>query len=337
MATLSTAALTLTDAAKRSDPDGAAAMIAELLSQTNEALPDVLWREGNLPTGHQATIRTGLPTVYWRQINQGVPSSKSRTAQVTETCGRIEAWSEVDEALVELYGDGDRNAFRMTEASAFIEAMGQEAMSTLFYGNQLDNPEEITGLATRYSALTGSENSENIISAGSPSGNDEMSVWLIGWGDNTVHGIYPKNTRAGLEVNDLGKVTVETTSGIAGSRMRAYQMQFVWRCGLLVKDWRYAVRIANVDSSALVADGAGSTVKLLELMHRAVGKIPNLNACRPVFYAPRTVRTMLNVQAMNRSNVQIQVGEEEGKIKTTFLGIPIRTCDALITGEGTVS
>lgn len=336
MPTLATNALTLTDAAKRTDPDGATATIAELLSQTNEALQDVLWVPGNLPTGHQASIRTGLPTVYWRQINQGVPSSKSRTAQVTETCGRIEAWSEVDEALVELYGEGDRNAFRMTEATAFIEAMGQEAMSTLFYGNAALNPEEITGLSTRYSSLS-AVNGSNIISAGSPSGNDEFSVWLIGWGDNTVHGIYPKNTRAGLEVNDLGKVTVETTSGVSGSRMRAFQMQFVWRCGLMVKDWRYAVRIANIDASALVADGAGSSIKLLELMHRAVARIPNINACRPVFYANRTLRTMLNIQAMNRSNVNLTIDTVEGKVQTSFLGIPIRTCDALIAGEGVVS
>jgi hypothetical protein len=336
MPTLATSALTLTDAAKRTDPDGSTSLIAELLSQTNEALQDVLWVPGNLPTGHQASIRTGLPTVYWRQINQGVPASKSRTAQVTETCGRIEAWSEVDEALVELYPDSERNAFRMTEAQAFIEAMSQEAMSTLLYGNQLDNPEEITGLTTRYSSLS-AENGENIISAGSVTGSDEVSIWLVGWGDNTVFGVYPKNTRAGLEVNDLGKVTVETTAGIAGSRMRAYQMQFVWRCGLMVKDWRYAVRIANIDSSALVGDGAGSTVKLLEYMTRAVHKIPNINACRPVFYAPRTVRAMLDVQAMNKANVQLQVGQEEGRMKTTFHGIPIRTCDALITGEGQAS
>src|SRR6266576_2356474 len=67
-ATLSTGALTMMDWAKRLDPNGKIPTIVELLSQTNEILDDMLFVEGNLPTGHRSVIRTGLPTVYWRLI-----------------------------------------------------------------------------------------------------------------------------------------------------------------------------------------------------------------------------------------------------------------------------
>jgi hypothetical protein len=82
MATLATGALTLADWAKRLDPDGKVPAVAELLSQSNEILEDAVFQEGNLPTGHRVIIRTGLPTAYWRSINQGIPTSKSTTAQV---------------------------------------------------------------------------------------------------------------------------------------------------------------------------------------------------------------------------------------------------------------
>ena len=55
--------LTLADWAKRVDPDGKTSAIVEMLNETNEILDDMIWAEGNLPTGHRTTIRTDLPSV----------------------------------------------------------------------------------------------------------------------------------------------------------------------------------------------------------------------------------------------------------------------------------
>jgi len=102
MTTLSTSNLTLADWAKRTDPDGRVPIIAELLSQSNEILEDCVFKEGNLPTGERVVVRTGLPAVYWRALNAGIPSSKSTTAQVDEAAGILEARSEVDKDLAML-------------------------------------------------------------------------------------------------------------------------------------------------------------------------------------------------------------------------------------------
>ena len=58
MATLGGDVLTLTDWAKRQDPDGKTAVVAEVLSQSNQILDEMLWKEGNLPTGEQTTLRS---------------------------------------------------------------------------------------------------------------------------------------------------------------------------------------------------------------------------------------------------------------------------------------
>lgn len=334
MSTINATVLTLSDMAKRLDPDGKIAGIVELLSQTNEILLDMLWMEGNLPTGHLTTVRTGLPSVAWRLINGGTLTSKSRTAQITEHAGILESWSEVDVDLAML--NGNTPQFRLSEAQAFIEAMGQEMASTIFYGNAGTAPEEFTGLAPRYSAISGATNASNVLT-GSGSGSDNSSVWLVGWGQNSCFGIFPKGSKAGLQHNDYGEVTIENAGGVTGARMRALQERFQWKAGIALKDWRYVARIPNIDISNLVAKS--SAADLIELMIKAINRIPNLNSCKPVFYMNRTCVQMLDIQRRDDviSGGQLTYDVVDGKRIRSFNGIPIRICDALLETEATVS
>jgi hypothetical protein len=278
-------------------------------------------------------VRTGLPQVFWRLLNQGTQPSKSTTAQIDEGVGMLEAWSEVDRDLAML--NGNTAAFRLSEAQAFIEAMNQEMASTLFYGNSSTSPEEFNGLSVRYGSLSAA-NAKNIVLGGG-AGSDNSSVWLVVWGGQTVFGVFPKGSKAGLVHEDLGEVTVETTAGIAGNRMRAFQDHWQWKCGLALKDWRYVVRIPNIDISNLVAKT--SAADLTELMIRAIHRIQNLRMGRPVFYMNRTVFQMLDIQ--RRDDVQGGGGmtyqNVDGVITPTFRGIPIRICDALVETESLVA
>lgn len=332
MATLAANVLTLADFAKRLDPDGKVPSIVELLSQSNSLLDDMLFMEGNLPTGHRTTVRTGLPTVAWRLLNQGVQPSKSTTAQIDEQCGMLEAWSEVDKDLAMLNGNSAQ--FRLSEAQAFIEAMNQEMAQTVFYGNSGLAAEEFTGLSVRYSDPAATNGANVIDAAGA--GSDNASIWLVAWGANTVHGIFPKGSKAGLIHEDLGEVTVETTAGVAGQRMRAFQDHWQWKCGIALKDWRYVVRIGSIDISALVAKS--SAADLIELMIKAIHRLPTMGLGKPVFYMNRTVFQMLDIQ--RRDDVITGGGltyeNVDGKIVPTFRGIPIRIVDALLETETAV-
>lgn len=331
--TLGASVLTLSDWAKRLDPDGKVPTVVELLSQTNEILTDMMWKEGNLPTGHRVTVRTGLPTVAWRLLNQGITPGKSTTAQIDEQTAMLEAWSEVDKDLAEL--NGNIGAFRLSEAMAFLEAMNQEMASTLFYGNSGTAPEEFTGLATRYSAISGATNGSNVIS-GSGTGSDNSSMWLVGWGDKSIFGIFPKGSKAGLVHEDYGLQTVQTATGIGTGRMRAYQERWQWKSGISLKDWRYVVRIPNIDISNLVAKS--SAADLIELMIKATYRLPTLNGVRPVFYANRTVMQMLDIQRRDDiiSGGGLTWETVDGKRQASFRGIPIRLVDALTEAEAQV-
>jgi hypothetical protein len=340
MATNGGVCLSLADWAKRVDPDGKVPQIVEMLSQTNEVLTDMQFIEGNLPTGHRTVVRTGLPTAAWRLLNNGVTPSKSTTAQIDEGCGMLESFSEVDKDLAEL--NGSASSFRLSEAQAFVEAMNQSFVQTLFYGDVTVNPERFLGLAPRFSTISGAVNGQNVLDAGG-SGSDNTSIYLVVWGPNTVHGIFPKGSKAGLVHEDLGVETVENAAGIGGARMRAYRDHWQWKAGLAVKDWRYVVRIANVDVSDLVGStGTQSASNLIKLLSRTIDRIPAFGMGKAVFYCNRTVASLLRVQALDKSQNAIAVEPALNQFGNPmagnmhFMGIPIRRCDQILNSEARV-
>lgn len=333
MATLTSGQATLADWAKRLDPSGKIPTVAELLSQTNEILEDAVFMEGNLPTGHRVVIRTGLPSVYWRSINQGVPVSKSTTATVDEACGMLEARSHID---VELYNlNGAKEDFRLSEDFAFLEAMNQAQASTMFYGNPSNDPRQYLGLAPRYGTISGAGNAQNIIDAGGVSTNN-ASIYLVVWGENTVFCPFPKGTRAGLEHRDLGELHVPDGSG---NYYQALASLYNWKNGLVVKDWRYVVRVCNINTANLVAES--SAADIIKLMSKALDRVPNLGAGRPAFYMNRTIYEMLRIQALNKSTNAMSIEAGLNQFGTpsrwaSFEGVPLRKTDQLLNTEARV-
>jgi hypothetical protein len=346
MALIGSTALTLLDWGKRCDDDGKIATIINLLSQTNEVLDDMLWVEGNLPTGHKTTVRTGLPSATWRLLNYGVPRAKSTTAQVTDTCGILEAYSEIDKDLAEL--NGNTAEFRMSEDLAFLEGINQQLAQTLFYGSTAVNPERFMGLAPRFSTVNtaNAQTANNVLDAGG-TGSTNTSVWLVVWGPHTCHGIFPKGGKSGLQMRDLGE---EPLYDANNNLYRGYRTQYQWKAGLTVRDWRYVVRIANIDASTL---SGGTPPNLINLLVRAIHKLPTapvtagpvqkasapgtpdtgLSMGSTAIYCNRAVSTWLDIQALNKTNALLKIDEYEGKPRTSFRGIPIRVVDQLLNTE----
>ncbi len=335
--------VTLVDVAKTLDPQGNTLDVAELLNQSNEVLLDMPFYEANSVTGHLSGIRTGLPTAIWRQMYQGVPASKSVRENVTDSLGMLEARSEVDVEIAKL--SNNLASFRLSEADSFIEAMNQTMAQALFYGNTAVNPEQFMGLAPRFSAISGAANAQNVLSQAG-AGADNTSVWLVGWGQNTVFGIYPKGSKAGLEHQDLGEIDAFDASN---NRFRAYADLWKWKCGLVVKDWRYVVRICNIDVSDLIGStGSQNAQQLIKGMIASMANIPAMGRCTPVFYANRTVKKMLSIQALDKSQnvLALQPGVQQlgtvapGSVaqgNVSLLGVPVRTVDRILNSEAVVA
>jgi hypothetical protein len=109
-----------------------------------------------------------------------------------------------------------------------------------------------------------------------------------------------------------------------------------------VKDWRYFVRICNIDISNLVAKS--SAADLIELMIKAIHRLPNghssLRMGKAAFYLNRTCFEMLDIQRRDEvvSGGGLVYKDVDGIEVPTFRGsVPIRVCDQLTQSEARVT
>lgn len=327
MAIIGNTYLTLADRFKRENPDSSIATVIELLSETNEILAEASTLEANDGSSHLTTVRTGIPAGTWRKLYQGVQKEKSTTQQVRDTTGMLEAYSEVDKDLVDKSRQPAR--FRLSEAMAFLEGLGQTFATTFFYGDTDADPEKFMGLAPRFNAISAdpTQSGYNIIDGGG-SGSDNTSIWIVKWGENTCHLIYPRGSRAGIQHTDKGQVTIEDASN---NPFEAYRDHFKWDVGMSLRDWRAVSRVANVDVSDLKAGTVAIDDFMLDAWFR-VRRRPG----RAAIYANEAVHVALHKKAKDKANVNLAVREFAGQEIVTFLGTPIRLANAITETEAQV-
>lgn len=330
MSTIGTGALNLKDILSRLDPNGSHARVIEAMSKSSALFQDLMWKEGNLPTGHIFTTRNGLPSVGWRKFNEGVAASKSSTGQITETCGIIEGNSKVDCRLAEV--NGNEAAYRAGEDLAFVQSFNQELERAMFYESTKTSPEKIMGLSPRLDTISGNPYANQILdSHTTSSGSDQTSIWIVSHGP--VYGIYPKGTVFGLQPTDMGKQLTKDSGGT--NEFLAYVTNWCWRVGLCVEDARYVVRIANIDTSALAATGDGLITDLIKALEE---RLQDTTTGNTVIYCNRTISTYLRLQARDSvKNSTLSFEQVGGQPVLMFQGIPIRRTDALLNTEAVVS
>ena len=337
MAELESKYPTMLDIANATDPDGKIAGVVEILHEVSSVIEDMVYVEGNLDTGHKTTIRTGIPIPAFRKMYGFTQPTKGTVASIIDTTGMIEDYAEVDAALVDLADK--KAAYRLQEDRAHIEGIAQLLTDTIWYGSENTTPESFTGFTPRYNDLAAT-NSRNIINAGGV-GADNGSIWLIGWGKNSVHGILLKGSKAGTQMNDKGQETKQNPDG-SGGMMEVYRTHYKVASGLCVRDWRYAVRICNIDKSLLslvyTAGAFATGANLPELMFQATELLENVSNVKASFYMSRTMRTVFRQQcAVAVQNSTLTIEDVGGKKLMHFDGIPVKISDALSADETLVS
>ena len=333
MAVLAPMSLTYADLVKRTQ-DGKIAYIVETLNETNEVLSDMRVMECNQGTAHKSTQRASLPSGAFRAVGEGAPKGKSQTIQITDNTSMYEAWSDVDEALVDI--SPDKGAFLASESRSFIAGMNNGMALNLFYGNSASNPKGFDGLFTRYNKIAGVDTltAGQIVDAGG-TGSANTSVGLCVWGDDSVLGIFPKGTQGGLKHEDLGRRPVKDAGGI--NEFMAYSSHYKWYNGLCVRDKRQFVRIANIDQTVIMADSTKAKLKdLLTYMIMAQERIYNLRGGNVAYYCNRSVMTLLRLAILEKIAFNLTEETVGGKPVVQFNGIPVRRVDEIISTEARV-
>lgn len=341
--------LTLYDIGRRLDPDGKVADMAELLSQCNEMVDDVPMVEANGLTSHVTTLRTALPKGTYIRYYQGTNYSKSNAAQVEFGMSLLRDYSQIDKRLASL--GGNENAIREKEDIAHMEGLSQQQATTLVYGNTWTTPEQFTGFSPLFNTVTQAtaQNAVNVFDCGG-TGSSNASIWLIGWGESTAYGIYPKGSKGGLVFED--KMDVVPGFDSNNLRFEAYTSLFEWQLGLVVEDWRYIVRLCNIDTTTAGLLGA-TPPDLFAILARAIVRLPTAGrmvsgitktdapdkmnpAVRLKLYTDRTVRAALDVQAIRDKNVLLSPTDYAGRPIVNWRNVPIGVHDAQLNTEARV-
>ncbi|MBR3632118.1 MAG: hypothetical protein IKN49_03530 [Elusimicrobiaceae bacterium] len=325
MAIIADKSYNLLDYAKQFDESGQELAIAEVLSKSNPIIGDALVIESNLDSGHEYAVRTGIPEGTWRRAYQGIEPAKATTKVVVEGYGTLSAYSVVDKLIAEK--GGNLEAVRTGQSKAIIAGMSNTMAHNIIYGNAGDTPERFTGLAARYSALSGAESAHNVINAGGSTNGQNSSIYLVVWDTDKVFTFFPKGSKAGIQRVDHGLVNHVDGSG---NEYPAYKEYFEWKLGLAVQDWRYAGRICNIDVTSVPST-------LIDNMCELEERIQSLNLGKPVWYMNRTVKAALRKLTSNKQNVQYTPDQVTSRPMMTFNEIPVHVCDAIADTENVVA
>jgi hypothetical protein len=330
--------ITFTDFAKATAPDGSIDDVVESLNQLSPVLQDAHVEAANDTYGNVSTLRTALPTVGTAKINKGVARSKSITSQVRDPMGFFSGRSEVDARMRKVEGDARFGARRRIEDTGFEEALAQAVTNSWFYGSTAVDEAGFDGLAPRMAALnagaslTGSQVWSHATGQ-AVVGSDGCSIFIVDHGPSGAKLIVPPNTAAGLDVKDLGEISV---NDVDGNPFQAAVTLYEWFVGLAVKDPRHVARLANID----VSDAGIDTPlqgKIFDNIEKILSFMPEPNGHNRVLYCPLKLYSGFLKQARSVSNLALSMGEYLGKPTPMMWGYPLRRSDQLSVTEATVS
>ena len=315
----------LRDYAAQFGSNGTELAVAEVLSQTNDIIADMLVCEGNSDAGHEFAIRTGIPKGAFRRAYKGLEPEKATSQVVLARFGTLGAYSVIDKMMAEKGGNLD--AVRSGQSKAIIAGMSDTMADAIIYGGK-DELDKFPGLASHYDDLSNNSLSKrNIVNAGSTKTNKNSSIYLVVWDTDKVFSFFPKGSKAGISRVDHGLVNHRDADG---KEFPAYKEYFEWKLGIAVQDWRYAGRVCNIDTTNL------ANVDIVGLMQDLEDKVQSLHVGRPVFYMNRNVRSALRKQLGNKANVYYSSDKPTAGQVFDLDGIPVHLCDVIKDTEAKV-
>ena len=348
MATLGTRYITFRDLLSGRTPNGFVDReIVEMMAQENPVLQDVMWKQCNKGREDFVTIRTGMPEAVLRSFYEGFKGSKTSKKQVTNACCTATTGIEFDWRLYE--ADKDKAAFLADEQRANSSTLGDKVASLLIYGDSDKDPKGINGFCRtygEYGAVTGATmqtddrkasfycfNAGKGAEAGSTASTiARRSIILVGWGQRSVHGIYPQGTSAGIKIGQLKSQFVDDGDG---KRLEMGLQEMNWDAGLNIRDFRFCGRVANINIMSDPEDA--NTPDVAKFVRRLVTRAKS-NGVTQRFYCSKLVFEHIAAQFEKKtSSNAIKYADLEQKKDPSLLGIPVSFCDCMNGDEAEVT
>jgi hypothetical protein len=160
------------------------------------------------------------------------------------------------------------------------------------------------------------------------SGNDVTSAYIVLWGPNYVHGIYPRGSQVGLYHEDLGVATKVDSNG---KMWQVYRDHFGWDHGLVIRHPRAVGRLANIETTG--SSNIFDPKYLIQILNRMPGR-----GRGAVIYVNPTLMSQIDNYAATKTNVWYSMSDAFGVPTMSFRGTnPIRMVEAILDTEAAIS
>lgn len=297
--------------------------IIEAMSTVNQILLDAPAKPANERTSNKAVVRTSLPKASSRIYNKGVGKGSSQTKTIVDVVSSIAIYSVVDAKLAE--EAPDKQALLSSENVAFIEGMAQDQADDFIYGDHELHPDKMDGFAKRRAKTDG----KYCIDMGGTQNGQLTSVYIVKWGDNKAHLIYPKGSNSvGVSREDRGKQDWDDGTN-TGHKYPAYVNYYEASYGLTVKDERSLIRLCNIDTKNIDA-----TVIIKEILRAYTRLAPGAGTV--CIYANPLVMAEFDIATMEKGNIVLSYADPWGKMIPNIREGRIRQVDAILNTEDKV-
>ena len=314
---------TLAEILNRIAHNGNLMTVAEILQKDTPILKDAIWTEANGVNQHVYSKRTKLPTSQILEYNSGVSGNRGKTKEVTVGMYARGNRPYYDKRLVDIAPDPKK--YRMQEATAVIEGIGQEVDEDIIYADKND-VYKFDGLVRYPNATNG------MLVKGSAVGSEAKitSAYIVAWDlTNGAYLVYPKGSKGGVKYEDKGQRAKEMSDG---SVMEVYEDYVEASCGLCVVDDRAVGRICNIPLDTIDAN-TFSEDDVIILMN----KMPASLRSKAVMYVSRGLMSAIEIRANAKDNCYYTPKDVFGETITAIRGMPIRLDEKISEAESFVS
>lgn len=313
--------ITLLDIAKQNGSDAIVGLVDEAAKLHPElsGMVRFLGKDMQIPNvgasrtinglNYKTLVRTGLPTVAFRNANQGTAQTKGTLEnRLVETFTMNPRWG-ADKAVADRHEDGPEACIAI-EASAHFEAALQTLARQFYYGTTSDGDTKgHPGLIQSYDATT-----MEVDATGSSAGTGS-SVWAVCWGPQKVQWVWGNGGE--MELSDVDER--DMTDG-DGNKFTGYHQELMAYPGLQVASTRAIGRIKD-----LTADNDKSLTDdhISDLLSKfQAGVVPDV-----LFMSRRSVKQL------QQSRTATNATGAPAPFPVEAFGVPIAVTDAILDTE----
>ena len=314
---------TLAEILNRIAPNGNLMTVAEILQKDTPILKDAIWTEANGVNQHIYSKRTKLPTSQILEYNSGVSGNRGKTKEVSTGIMARGNRPCYDARLVDIAPDSKK--YRMQEATAVIEGIGQEVDEDIIYADKTD--------VYKFDGLIRYPNATNGMLEKGPAVGTETkitSAYIVAW--DTTNGaflVYPKGSKGGIKYEDMGKRSKDLSDGTV---MEVYEDYVEASYGLCVVDERAVGRICNIQLDT-INNNTFSEDTVIKLMN----KMPASLRSKAVMYVSRGLMSAIEIRANDKDNCYYTPKNVFGETVTAIRGMPVRLDEKISEAESFVS